>query len=72
MEQLEDVQKAFPVGSMVRTTKGCRFQGPSGGEVVKYGTWRDYIGVWVRKAGTDKVRMYLAKNLVRTDDKDGE
>lgn len=52
------------IGSRVRTTKGCRINGPSSGKVVGYGWWREYQGVRVLKDSDGTTRLFLLKNLV--------
>ena len=56
------VKTMFPVGTPVRTKKGCRFNGPFNGKVVGYATDRGLDAVMVEKA-TGKVVRCLAKNL---------
>jgi hypothetical protein len=49
-------------GSYVWSKKGCRVQGPTGGRIVKFTTWRDYDAAQVKKADGTK-RIFLLKNL---------
>jgi len=56
------VKVAFPVGTPVRTKKGCRMKGPFNGKVVGYTTDRGLDAVMVEKAPGKVVRC-LAKNL---------
>jgi hypothetical protein len=57
-----DVRAALPVGTPVRTKKGCRFKGPFNGKVVGYATDRGREAVMVEKV-TGKIVRCLAKNL---------
>jgi hypothetical protein len=50
------------VGDYVWSKKGCRVNGPTGGRVLKFTTWRDYDAVTVRKSDST-VRVFLIKNL---------
>jgi hypothetical protein len=50
------------IGDYVWSKKGCRVNGPTGGRIIDFTTWRDYEAAKVRKA--DKtVRTFLTKNL---------
>jgi len=52
----------FNIGDYVWSNKGCRVNGPTGGRIIEFTTWRDYDAVKVRKA--DKtVRLFLTHNL---------
>jgi hypothetical protein len=50
------------VGDYVWSEKGCRVNGPTGGRVLSFTTWRDYDARVVRKADLS-VRVFLTKNL---------
>lgn len=50
------------IGDYVWSEKGCRVQGPTGGRILEFTTWRDYDAVKVRKADKS-VRIFLTKNL---------
>jgi len=50
------------VGDYVWSKKGCRVNGPTGGRVLTFTTWRNYNAVTVRKADFS-VRVFLTKNL---------
>lgn len=50
------------IGDYVWSKKGCRVNGPTGGRVVGFTTWRDYDATKVRKADKS-VRIFLTKNL---------
>jgi hypothetical protein len=52
-------------GEIVRTTKGCRFNGGFVGTVVGFCTWGEYPAVKVRKSVGNRIVVCLAKNLVR-------
>ncbi len=52
------------IGDYVWSSKGCRAQGPTGGRIIDFTTWRDYDAVKVRKADKS-VRIFLTKNLTK-------
>ena len=49
-------------GSYVWSKKGCRVNGPTGGRIVGFTTWRNYEAAKVKKADKS-VRIFLLKNL---------
>jgi len=49
-------------GSYVWSKKGCRVQGPTGGRILGFTTWRDFPAAQVRKAD-GSTRIFLTKNL---------
>lgn len=55
------------IGDRVRTKKGCRFQGPSTGEIVRFGRWKSYDAASVKKDCNGDIRQFLCKNLVKID-----
>jgi len=61
------VKPKIKIGEIVRTTKGCRFNGGFIGTVVGFCTWGEYPAVKVRKLISKRIVVCLAKNLVRWD-----
>lgn len=52
------------IGDYVWSTKGCRVNGPTGGRIIGWTTWRDYPAARVRKADKSVV-TFLEKNLTK-------
>ncbi len=50
------------LGDYAWSKKGCRVNGPTGGRIIGFTTWRDYEAVRIRKADKS-VSTFLLKNL---------
>lgn len=50
------------IGDYVWSTKGCRVNGPTGGRILEFTTWRNYEAAKVRKADMS-VKTFLTQNL---------
>ncbi len=66
MPDASSLTGGFYLGQRVRTIKGDRLKGPSGGTIVGWGMWRGWPTAKVRKAD-GVVRPFLIKNLVEWD-----
>lgn len=60
----ENVMQELQIGDYVWSSKGCNVNGPTGGRILEFTTWRDFEAVKVRKANKS-VHIFLLKNLTK-------